>query len=507
MLLMLTAFILAFVCAVIFRYSLWRKECSKRMPGKTPGFFNILGDVKDFIVSYAPPRSNMFQEKLFDLLRKRTEEFGKKNLFCLWMIYQPIVIIVGSEAVKFMEKKINHKHFMYEWFEQVIGTGLLNSEVSKWKTRRKLLMPCFNLTVLRGFLSVFNEHSQKLVEILQERTKEEFTYIETPISFTTLDIIYETMFGVKINALRNDNRQYVRSVQRILDIFMIRFFKIWYWPNWIFYLSKEGKEMKRHVKIVHDFTRKIIHERKERYLSGDIEKDRGKRKALLDRLLEMHMETGEISEEGIREEVNTFALAGHETVTVTIIWALYLIGLHKDVQEKIHEELDRVFGDDTKSPVTEKDLNDLQYLDCVLKESMRLYPSVPWFGRRIPEDTNICGHTLPEGSACIIQPYFLHRDEEVFPDPERFNPERFSSTNIHKIPEYAYIPFSAGSRNCIGKTFAKMELKVIISSVLRNFSIESLDTRDKVQMLASITLSPSHPIRFRIIHRTIRKQH
>ncbi|XP_055948472.1 cytochrome P450 4V2-like isoform X2 [Argiope bruennichi] len=417
-------------------------------------------------------------------------------------------MIVKSEAVKqLMEKKIHNKYFIYEWLQPLLGTGLLTSEVSKWKTRRKLLMPCFNLTVLRGFLSLFNEHSQKLVEILQERTKEEFTYIETPITLATMDIICETMFGVKINALRNDNPPFVRSVQRLLEILLARIYKIWYWPNWTFYLSKDGKEMKHHVKIVHDFTRKIIQERKERYLSGHTEKDRGKRKALLDRLLEMHMETGELREEGIREEVNTFALAGHETVTVTIIWALYLIGLHKDVQEKIHEELDRVFEDDTKRPVTDKDLNDLQYLDCVLKETLRLYPSAPWFGRHIPEDTNICGHTLPEGSTCVILPYFLHRDEEVFPDPERFDPERFSSTNIHKIPEYAYIPFSAGSRNCIGKTFANMELKVIISSLLRNFSIESLDTRDKVQMLASITLCPFHPIRFRIRHRTIRKQH
>ncbi|KAF8797023.1 Cytochrome P450 4V2 like protein [Argiope bruennichi] len=106
----------------------------------------------------------------------------------------------------------------------------------------------------------------------------------------------------------------------------------------------------------------------------------------------MHMETEELSEEDIWEEVNTFVLAGHETVSSAIVWALYLIGLHCDVQEKIHDELDKVFGEDTKRPVTEKDLNELQYLDCVLKETMRVYPTAHSFGRQMPEDTNICGH-------------------------------------------------------------------------------------------------------------------
>ncbi|XP_055948115.1 cytochrome P450 4V2-like isoform X2 [Argiope bruennichi] len=211
MLFMLLTFILAWICAVILRYSLWRNECSKRMPGEKPRLFDILGDVKDLIVFHAPSGSNMIQKNFQDQFRRRTEKYKKQKLFCLWVTYVPFVVIFKHEAVK------------------------------------------------------------------------------------------------------------------------------------------------------------IIHERKERYLSGHIEQDRGKRKALLDRLLEMHMETEELSEEDIWEEVNTFVLAGHETVSSAIVWALYLIGLHCDVQEKIHDELDKVFGEDTKRPVTEKDLNELQYLDCVLK--------------------------------------------------------------------------------------------------------------------------------------------
>ncbi|GBM41316.1 Cytochrome P450 4V2 [Araneus ventricosus] len=251
-------------------------------------------------------------------------------------------------------------------------------------------MPCFHSDILRGFFPVFNEYSQKLVEFLQEETKKEFTYIETPVTLLTLDIICETMFGVKMGALGNDTSQYVKSFRRCLELFMLRLFKIWNWPNCIFKLSKDGKEMMRHMKIVQDFTRNIIREKKKRYLSGQRDKSRAKHKALLDLLLDRHMETGELSEEDIREEVDTFALAGHETVSTAIAWALYLIGLYSDVQTKIHEELDKVFGEDTERPASEKDLSDLQYLDCVLKETNRIYPAAPLFGRKILEDTNIC---------------------------------------------------------------------------------------------------------------------
>ncbi|XP_055948116.1 cytochrome P450 4V2-like isoform X3 [Argiope bruennichi] len=190
MLFMLLTFILAWICAVILRYSLWRNECSKRMPGEKPRLFDILGDVKDLIVFHAPSGSNMIQKNFQDQFRRRTEKYKKQKLFCLWVTYVPFVVIFKHEAVKeLMEKKIIEKNFTYKWMEPVIGTGLLSSEVSKWRKRRKLLMPCFSSGILRGFYPVFNERSQKLVNFLQEETKKEFTYKETPVTLAALDII------------------------------------------------------------------------------------------------------------------------------------------------------------------------------------------------------------------------------------------------------------------------------------------------------------------------------
>ncbi|GBO42863.1 Cytochrome P450 4c3, partial [Araneus ventricosus] len=108
------------------------------------------------------------------------------------------------------------------------------------------------------------------------------------------------------------------------------------------------------------------------------------------------------------------------------------------------------------------------------------------------------GQTLPKGTSCIILTYFLHRDEEVFPNPEKFDPDRFSPEKCLKIPELAYVPFGAGPRNCIGQRFALMEIKTLVSAILRNFTIESLDPRDKILSFIYITLRPSSPIRIRI---------
>ncbi|CAL1285552.1 unnamed protein product [Larinioides sclopetarius] len=481
------------------RKYLWRAKYSQLMPGNKPKFLDILGDAKEFFILDNSPNKHLWQKKFFDVLRRRTEKYGRHQLFCIWLAYMPFVVIVKAEGVKeYFEKKMNKKYFLFKWMEPALGTGLLTSEFSKWKPRRKLLMPCFHSDILQGFLPVFNEYSQKLVDFLQEETMKEFTLIETIVSNITLDIICDAMFGVKIEDLGNMSSEYVKSYRRFAQIFMLRFFKLWNWPDCIFKMSKEGKEMMHHLEIFHAFIRKIIQEKKKRYLNDQRDQNIRKRMALLDLLLDKHIERGELNEEDIREEVATFAVGGHETVSTAIGWVLYLIGLHRDVQTKLHEELDKVFGEDTTRPVLKKDLSGLQYLDCVVKETLRLYPSAPIFGRETQEDTNICGHIIPKGTSCVISTYSLHRDEDVFPDPERFDPERFSFENSLKIPEYSYLPFSAGPRSCIGQRFAMMEIKVIISSILRNFSIESLDARDKMKPLIYITLHPSSPIRLRI---------
>ncbi|GFS31929.1 cytochrome P450 4V2 [Nephila pilipes] len=373
--------------------------------------------------------------------------------------------------------------------------------VDKWKSRRKLLMPCFGHAMLRDYLMVFNKHSEKFVKFLEKETKQESFFVKKYFTHLTLDIICDTMFGFSTRALETDDAKYVTAVTKLEDIFLSRVYKFWLWPDFIFKLTRYYREGEKCINLLQDIVNSVFEEKKKLYLDKSKKDLKGKRKALIDVLLQLHLETQELSKEDVMEEIMTFLFSGLETVAAALMWVFLMIGLHPEVQRKIQEELDKVFGGDRERYATEDDLNALIYLSRVLKETNRLYSTVPIFGRRAPEDIDICGHTIPKGASCFILSYFLNRDEDVFPDPEKFDPDRFLPENAAKLPDCAVVPFGGGQRNCIGQMFAIMELKTILSSILRNYTIESLDSREDIIPIMRVSLYPSKNIRFRIRQR------
>ncbi|GIY99730.1 cytochrome P450 4V2 [Caerostris extrusa] len=388
-------------------------------------------------------------------------------------------------------KRIIEKSDFHEFFKPYVGNGIFTCDSSQWKARRKLLAAGFHSSMLKGYLVVINKHAQKLVEFLHEETGKESTCIESPLSLCSLDIVcvdsifldkpiihpillLESILGVKIGALQSEAEEYVSSLH--------------------------GQALE-HLRIAHGFSRKIIKERKLRYMKGETADGSRRPKCLLDVLLKLHIEDQVLDEEGVRQEVDTFIAAGHDTVAVAVKWALYLIGLYPEVQEKIHHELDSVLGADNKCPISIDDLKEFKYLDCVLKESNRLYPPSPAIARKVSEEISICGYKIPKRTTVVASIFFLHRDENVFPDPEKFDPERFLPENSTRIPECAYIPLAAGPRNCIGRVFGEMEVKVLVCHILRNFSLHSLDSRDKVLPIIKFTLQSSQPTRIKFRRR------
>ncbi|GIY54991.1 cytochrome P450 4V2 [Caerostris extrusa] len=337
----------------------------------------------------------------------------------------------------------------------------------------------------QGYLIVFNEHAQKLVEFLHEETHKEFTCVESPLALCSLDILCESILDVKIGALQSEAEEYVSSLHRLLDVSMSRIWKFWQWPDFIFHSSNTHKEFLQHIRTIHEFSRRIIKEKKLRYMNREMGDDSRRPKCLLDVLLKLHIEDQVLDEEGVRQEVDTFIAA--------VCTPRY--------REKIHQELDSVLGADSKGPLSISDLNELQYLDCVLKESNRLYPPAGAIARKTFEDISICGWKIPKRTTVIVAPFFVHRDEEVFPDPEKFDPERFLPENSAHIPECAYIPFAVGPRDCIGRVFAEMEVKILVCHILRSFSLHSLDSRDQVLPIIKLSLQSSQPARIKFRRR------
>lgn len=260
-----------------------------------------------------------------------------------------------------------------------------------------------------------------------------------------------------------------------------RFIRGWLRREWMFSLFEPftKKRQTELIKILHDFTDNVIRERrgelnKNRKNSNHDHDDIGtkKRMALLDVLLQSTIDGQPLSDEDIREEVDTFMFEGHDTTTSGISFTLYLISRHPEVQEKIFQELREVCGDDKSAPSTMRNLGDLKYLDCVIKESLRMFPPVPMIGRHIPEEIQMNGKVIPAGTNYMIAIWAMMRDATYFPEPDTFKPERFyEETNNETSNPYAYVPFSAGPRNCIGQKFAVLEMKSTISKLVRHYEL------------------------------------
>ncbi|KAG9272604.1 cytochrome P450 4V2 [Astyanax mexicanus] len=454
------------------------------------GAFPIIGNALQFKANAAD---------FFNQIVQGTNENRHQPLAKVWVGPVPFLVLFHAETIEAVLSSSRHldKSFSYTFLQPWLGTGLLTSTGDKWRSRRKMLTPTFHFSILADFLDVMNEQSDILIQKMQKHVGGEPFNCFSYITLCALDIICETAMGRRIYAQSNADSEYVQSVYKMSDIITRRQRFPWWWPEWIYNTFGEGKEHARRLKILHSFTSSVIKERAEHTSEGsDSESDHRsrKRRAFLDMLLKTTDEAGRaLSHEDIQEEVDTFMFEGHDTTAAALNWTLHLIGSHRDIQNKLQAELKEVFGSSDRH-VGVEDLKRLRYLECVIKESLRIFPSVPLFARSICEDCHINGFKVPEGVNAVIIPYALHRDPRYFPEPEEFRPDRFLPENSVGRHPYAYIPFSAGPRNCIGQRFALMEEKVVLATVLRHFDVQACQSRDDLRPLGELILRPEKGI-------------
>ncbi|KAG9335987.1 hypothetical protein JZ751_003386, partial [Albula glossodonta] len=427
----------------------------KAIPG-LEGTYPILGNALQFKTNAGD---------FFCQLVEYTNQFRNAPLMKIWIGPVPFIVLFHAETIETVLNNPKHmdKAYAYKFLHPWLGTGLLTSTGDKWRRRRKMLTPTFHFSILTEFLEVMNEQAEVLIEKLEKQAGKGAFNCFNYITLCALDIICETAMGKKIYAQSNYDSEYVRCVYKMSDIITRRQRMPWYWPDLVYYFLGEGREHNKSLKVLHSFTESVINERAEyiAYIESDSESDQGmkKRRAFLDMLLKTTDEDGnKLTHKDIQEEVDTFMFRGHDTTAASMNWAIHLIGSHPEVQKKVQQELQEVFGQSDR-PINTEDLKKLRYLECVIKESLRLFPAVPFFARSICEDCHINGFKVPKGANAIIMPYALHRDPRYFPNPEEFRPERFLPENSEGRHAYSFIPFSAGLRNCIGQRFAVMEEK------------------------------------------------
>jgi cytochrome P450 len=257
-------------------------------------------------------------------------------------------------------------------------------------------------------------------------------------------------------------------------------------PDW---LPTPGlRRQKRGVAALKAILQEIIHEHQRQLAQGDNPAD------LLAMLLTARDEAGQpLSEEQILDECLTIFVAGHETTAVALTWAWVLLLKHPAVLAKLTDEVDTAIGN---TPVTYDALSQMPFLTQVVKEVLRYYPPAPGFGRTPLETITVNGHTFKPGDTIIVSIYTLHHQADFYPDPERFRPERFAD-DAEQPSRYAYIPFGAGPRTCIGNAFAMLELQVVLATMVQSLRL-ALAPDQTIVPETLVTLRPKDGVQVRV---------
>lgn len=403
--------------------------------------------------------------------------------------------ICDAELVKKVvnSNNFNEKSEFYSFLHSWLGTGLLTSSGQKWQNHRKIITPTFHFQILENFIPTFATKSDILVEKLSAFCGKGDFDISQHILLCTLDIICETAMGTSMNIQNDSSSPYVKAVHNMREIFMrrtlspVKQFQIFY------QFSKDYKLEKESLDILHSTTMNVIRKRKE-LLDNTVDTVPDRKTAFLDTLLNNGLDL-----EDIKNEVDTFMFEGHDTTGSGLYFILYCLSIYPNIQEMVYEEQQCIYGK-TSNKTTLQNLLSMNYLEKVIKESMRLYPPVPTFARKIINDYHYNSNVLAKGGTAAIFSFGIHRNSRYFPNPEEFDPERFTVENSMTRPQYAYIPFSAGPRNCIGQKFAMLEMKVVISKLVRNYKFLPCPGFKPV-LIPDIVLKSDNGIRLKIVKR------
>lgn len=441
----------------------------RTVPNPSP--FRALHHVRRFLANRAQFLHDIWRE-YGDVCRFRL------GLFDVYLVNRPEVV---KEV--FMRHDDFPKTPATRFLGIVLGNGLLLSEGETHKRQRRLMQPLFHKKRIVSYADAMAEYAARMAE--QWRDKPEID-VGAEMTRLTMDIVGKTLFNLDANDSSGDVSKAVGVVMpfvdRIADPLGALRMKL---P------SAANRRFNRARRDLDAFVYRMIAERRD---SGE---DKGD---LLSMLLMAQDEEGDgtgMTDQQVRDEALTLYLAGYETTAVALTWTWYALAQHRDVEARLHEELEREL--DGRVP-TFDDIPKLAYTRMVISEVMRLYPPAYLVDRLTGVPLEAGEYLIPRGKYVFTSPYVMHRHPEFYPDPERFDPERWTPEEIAKRPKFAYFPFGGGPRTCIGEHFAWTEMVLVVATLAQRYTM-TLDPRASDETRPLVTLRPKHPIRVRLAAR------
>jgi cytochrome P450 len=364
--------------------------------------------------------------------------------------------------------------------KRTLGEGLLTSEGDLHRRQRRLIQPALHPQRVAKFADLMTSYACQTSDAW--RAVQNIDLHEEMMRLT-LRIVAKTLFDAEVGAE-------VETISRAMEISVGMFVRAMspIGPLLNFLPLPSNYRFKRAWGELQRTIERFI---SERHAAGRRTDD------LLSLLLEATDTEGDgsgMSDKLLRDEMITLFTAGHETTANALTFTFYLLSQHPEVEKRLHAELREVLN--ARVP-TAADVENLPYTRMVLAESMRLYPPAWAIGREPTVPCTVAGYELPAGAVVLLSQWVTHHDARWWPEPEKFDPERFNTANRSARPRWAYFPFGGGSRQCVGESFAWMEAILIIATLAQRWRMTCLDP-DPPKLKALITLRPSAPIHMRL---------
>ncbi|KAJ3652359.1 hypothetical protein Zmor_018333 [Zophobas morio] len=437
----------------------WRRRWLYYYSSKIPGPFPVplVGNIN--LVTGGAFEIHKFLRNLFT---------DYPNIVKTWVGPYLYVSTTEPEYIKliltrFLDKG-NYYHLMTGYFRRSLAAAPLEL----WKQNRKNINPTFNISLINSFVDTFAKHAKLFTENFDDVCGKEAVDVFPSIWKCTLDAGCETLADVNPSLI--NTQQYVAGIFRIEEILLRRFFHPLLHFDIFWSLSPLKKEVNTLWKQNCSCIQKMIDLMESKSTQDDNE-NASTKKRFLTHMMNLDRNQ-EIPHDYVLEESQIMYFVGTEISAAVLSSTLLVLGMYPDIQTKIDEELNAIFGDSDRDPTLE-DVHQMQYLDRVLKETMRLIPPLPFVMRSIDENVHLGKYVLPTGTKVIIPIAMVHRRPDFWPDPAKFDPDRFLPDEVEKRPVCSYIPFSYGARNCIAYKYGLLSMKIILSTFLRSYKVTS----------------------------------
>ncbi|CAG9828103.1 unnamed protein product [Diabrotica balteata] len=403
-------------------------------------------------------------------------------------------------TVKDFDHFVNHRTFVPEGSDPLWSKNLLSLRDQRWRDMRAVLSPSFTSSKMKMMFHLMADCSENLVKHFltkdQETTEVAFKDVATRYAN---DIIASTAFGIRTDSFEKPKNEFYLMGKEITSfssfwknlkivgfitipkIFKLLKINIFDGPSRLFFINliEDTLRMREEKNIVRPDMLNLLIEAKKGIQHKDEQSgiDETGYSTVQEHLTGKHMQASDITNEDITAHALIFFFGGFDSVSSTMCFAAHELATHPDIQTRLREEIDQGF-EEGKGKMTYEVLMKMKYLDMVISECLRKWPNFPGIDRECskeyviqPESPDEEPLIVEKGSILVLPVMSIHHDPKYFPDPERFDPERFSDENKGKIKEYTYFPFGLGPRNCIGSRFALLEMKALFSYLLHHFEI------------------------------------